>query len=161
MKKALMVLAALPLLIGFTASGLMAQESWFIGLDDYTVGVPSQQQKQATTGILNESSGAGVFRTGMIRDYNLTENSMVVNTQVPGLFGPEQRDIPFQLMDDSTMTICVKGTNECYGAFSGVEALRVLANFDSMEKYAAADKEALIVEDPVTNRIVHVQVNYR
>lgn len=105
-------------------------------------------------------AGEAEFYMGALSGVNPERNEIVVNTEVPGLLGPQTRDVPFRLDRDTTLTVCFESLNACEDLASGERRLQILSNFEELESLAMVDKQVIVVGDPESDRIVHVQIDY-
>lgn len=129
-----------------------AAADWFMGLDDYTAGVPSQMEK--------EGKAAGLFFRGTLASISEESRQVVINTTVPGFFGPQLSNVPFTINDDTTMTICIQSTGKCENAASGTEGWEMLTNVENLTSLSLAKKDVVVVSDPETGRTVHMEILY-
>lgn len=140
-------------------TGAYAEESWFMGLEDYARGVPSQQDKPSIepAGLLPQM-GEGVLFEGDLVSVNPRREEITVWTVVPGILGPERKEIPFRITEDTTFTACTFDMTSCQSLPNGREGLDQLSKID--KDAATLDKSALVVVEFGTGRIVHVQTNH-
>lgn len=144
-------LLMVPLFLGLFATGARAAD-WFMGLEDYSAGVPSQSEKQTVQ---------PVVLSGTLAAFNQEANEILVNTEVAGLLGPQEVTLPYKVGEDTTMDVCVRSTMDCKGAATGTEGLNILASYENITAFSVAKKDVVIIadaEDP--SRIIHVQVEY-
>lgn len=100
------------------------------------------------------------YYTGTLSAINPDKQEIYVNTTVPGLLGPQQRDFPFRVDKDTTMTVCIRSLNACDSRASGIEGWKLLNNLESFTTLSGVRKNVIVVGAPDTNRIVHVQIEY-
>lgn len=148
--KSLKILGFLPLLVALFIGTAFAAEQ-YMGLEDYSMGVPAQSQKALS---------GSVYYTGTLAALDEASHEILVKTTVPGLLGPEETIVPFRINDETTMTICFKSTGECVAATTGSEGWEALKNYEDRSDFALARKDIVLVGDPESDRIVHVQIDY-
>lgn len=101
----------LPFFLALLSTG--AQGYYFGGLDDYAAGVPSQEEKLPFT-----SSGRETLYSGTVADIEPGSRSILVQSRVPGFFGPELVGVPVQMNNTGTVNLCYRDTGECIVAGS-------------------------------------------
>jgi hypothetical protein len=97
---------------------------------------------------------------GDLAALNENNHELLVNTVVPGLLGPEERVVPFRVGDDTTLTVCFEGLNSCESAVTGPEGWDNLMSLERFSTFAGARKNVVVVGDPESDRIVHVEIDY-
>lgn len=112
-----------------------------------------------SSGILG-LEGSGVYYMGTLSGIDLNNDSIIVKTQVPGLFGPQLRDIPFRLSSDTTVTVCFRSINICDTKTSGSEGVDMIASLEGLSSLASVDKNVVVIGEPDTGRVVHVELEY-
>lgn len=110
------------------------------------------------SGIIGE--GEGVYYLGTLTEIDRSSDQIVVRTEVPGLLGPQQADIPFKTSADSTIGVCFQSIYNCESFFASERGWDVLTNLEEISPLASADKRVLIIGNPDTNEVVHIQVLY-
>ncbi len=110
------------------------------------------------SGILGE--GEGVYYMGTLTDIDRASNQLTVRTEVPGLLGPQQADIPFRTSANTTMEVCFQSVLNCEAYFASDRGWDVLSNLEEISPLASSDKRVTIIGNPDTNEVVHVQVLY-
>ncbi|HBG46291.1 MAG TPA: hypothetical protein DDW94_04800 [Deltaproteobacteria bacterium] len=105
-------------------------------------------------------NGEGVYYIGTLSDINVIDNEFVVRTEVPGLLGPQQADVPFKTSADSTISVCFRSALNCESHFAGDTGWDVLRNIEDITPLASSDKRVLIIGNPETNEVLHVQILY-
>src|SRR3972149_1309550 len=110
------------------------------------------------SGIIGE--GEGVYYLGTLTDVDRASNQLVVRTEGPGRLGPQQADIPFRTSADTTIGVCFQSIVNCESFFASERGWDVLSNLEDISPLASGDKRVLIIGNPDTNEVVHVQVLY-
>lgn len=152
--KVFKALALAPLLAVFVATGVMAR--------DYGAksGGAQQQQQMQQSMPGQPVSGEVLFFAGTLTSYDPMRQEFLVRTEVPGLLGPQIRDVPFRADQDTTVTICFKSINLCDGKSTGPEGIQMLSSLEGFTSLASVKKNVVVVGDPASNRVVHVQIEY-
>lgn len=146
--KLLMPLAVAALMV--TGAGA-AGHFTFMGLEDYEKGVPSQVERS------DDAAAISGTLTGLDHE----NREILVRTEVPGIFGPQEAETPFRINDDTTITICVKSLEECVSKPDGQTGWESLSSFEDRASLALAEKKVTIISDPDDpSRVVHVQIDY-
>ena len=104
--------------------------------------------------------GEGVYYFGSLTSIDPASSQFVVKTEVPGLLGPQRADVAFNTTADTTMSICFKSLNACDMYFTDREGWNALDNLRSISSLEAADKSVIVIGNPETNEVVHVQILY-
>jgi len=104
--------------------------------------------------------GEGVYYIGSLTSIDPASSQLTVKTQVPGLLGPQTADVAFNTSADTTMSICFKSLNACDMYFADQDGWKALDNLESVSSLAAADKRVIVIGNPQTNEVVHVQILY-
>lgn len=104
--------------------------------------------------------GEGVYYFGSLTSIDPSTGQFVVNTEVPGLLGPQSADVAFNTSADTTMSICFKSLNACDTYFTDREGWNALNNLQSLSSLASADKQVIVIGNPDTSEVVHVQILY-
>lgn len=126
-------------------------------------GMTQQQQQpmgQAQTTNQYLSQYGQIFFTGSLTSIDLNRQELLVNTQVPGLLGPQNRDIPVKVTEDTTMSICFKSMNWCDSVPVGRDGLQLVSALENFTNLSSVRKNVIVVGEPDSGRIVHVQVEY-
>lgn len=140
---------------GIAGEGLIMsgkEDSTFMGLEAYEQGVPSQRE----TSIDEEQA---VFYAGALTSVN-PDGTLMVRLSVPGVSGPTSWDVPFKIGKDTTMTICYKSVASCDSSTNALEELKTLAGLENLSGFSEAEKDVVIVNNPDTGEVVHVQIVY-
>jgi len=100
-------LLILPFFILLLASPAPAY--YFGGLEDYAAGVPSQNDKpslfdQSRGDILYETFYAGSFNT-----LDAENQALILDSEVPGILGPDSVSVPVTVSSDAVVDYCVGG----------------------------------------------------
>lgn len=104
--------------------------------------------------------GEGVYYFGSLTSIDPAFSQFVVKTEVPGLLGPQSADVAFNTAADTTMSICFKSLNACDTYFTDQEGWKALNNLQSISSLAAAEKRVIVIGNPETNEVVHIQILY-
>ncbi len=104
--------------------------------------------------------GEGVYYIGSLTSIDPASGQLTVKTQVPGLLGPQTADVAFNTSADTTMTICFKSLNSCDMYFADQDGWKALDNLQSISSLSAAEKRVIVIGNPQTNEVVHVQIIY-
>ncbi len=104
--------------------------------------------------------GEGVYYFGSLTSIDPASNQLTAKTQVPGLLGPQNADVAFNTSPDTTMSICFKSLNACDMYFADRDGWNALNNLQSISSLSAADKRVIVIGNPETNQVVHVQILY-
>ena len=110
------------------------------------------------SGILGE--GEGVYYLGTLTGIDRSSNQLIVRTEVPGLLGPQRADIPFRTSADTTIGICFQSALNCETYFASERGWDVLSNLEDISPLASSDKRVVVIGNPDTNEVIHVQVLY-
>lgn len=121
---------------------------------------PQEQMAAPEEMIPQEELGQVVFFTGELTALNDSGQEILVKSEVPGLLGPEEMIVPFRINDDTTVTVCVRSTEQCDSAAIGSEGWKILKDYENRSDFATAKKDVVIIGDPDSDRTVHVQVEY-
>ncbi len=116
------------------------------------------QQPQAVPG--QPITGEALYFAGTLTSFDPMRQEFLVRTEVPGLLGPQIRDVPFRADQDTTVTICFKSINLCDSKSTGPEGIQMLNSLEGFSSLASVKKNVVVVGDPASNRVVHVQVEY-
>ncbi|MBI5642017.1 MAG: hypothetical protein HY954_00930 [Deltaproteobacteria bacterium] len=160
--KMLKGLALVPLMVALLATGAMAKGYGAKG------GGASEQhpgQSMITPGEKTSpeqfSKMEGVeFFTGRLTSIDPSGQELLVRTEVPGLLGPQTRDVPFRIDQDTTMNVCFESVGICDSRSNGKDGMRLLSSLEDLNSLASVDKDVIVVGDPDSNRIIHVQIKY-
>lgn len=165
----LKTLGFVPLLFALLLTGAMARE-YGKGMPQQTMPDQSQswqQQSQDRFGGLSRygsgslgPEGSGMFYMGTLSGLDPNNQAIIVRTQVPGLFGPQLRDVPFTVSNDTTVTVCFKSINICDTKTSGSEGINMISSLEGLNSLASVDKNIVIIGEPETGRVVHVELEY-
>ncbi len=121
---------------------------------------PSREMMPPESAVpMRQEAGAEYF-AGTLSGIISEKHQIVVNTEVPGLLGAQTRDVPFTLDRDSTVTVCFKSINSCDGLDPGEGRWQTLASLEGLDSFNKVDRNAIVVGDPESDRIVHVQIEY-
>jgi len=104
--------------------------------------------------------GEGVYYFGSLTSIDSSTGQFVVNTEVPGLLGPQSADVAFNTSAGTTMSICFKSLNACDTYFTDQDGWKALNNLQSISSLAAAEKRVIVIGNPETSEVVHVQILY-
>lgn len=110
------------------------------------------------SGVVGE--GEGVYYMGTLSDIDPERNELVMKTEVPGLLGPQLADVPFQTGADTTIGVCFRSIYNCESFFAAERGWEILSNIEEIGPIAEEDKRVLLIGNPDTNEVVHVQVLY-
>lgn len=124
------------------------------GLEAYEEGVPSQSEM-----VVNHEESALYYR-GTLESVNTADNLVMVRLAVPGLKGISFWDVPFDITSDTTMTICTRSLPSCESTGNAISELGTLAGLQTRSDFNAATKDVVIVNNPDTGEVVHIEVNY-
>lgn len=159
------VLGLVPLLFALLVTGAVARDYGKSG--SMLPGAGSGMIKQQPMGVqpLPQSGmlggrGEGVYYQGTLTSINPDANQFTIRTQVPGLLGPQAADVSFTTNPDTTMTICFRSINACDTYFAGERGWDVLSSLEDIDSLASLDKNVLVIGNPDTNEVVHVQIDY-
>lgn len=166
--KTFKALAIVPALVLLLAAGAVAR--------DYGKSGRMTQPMQPGTGMMQQQQqfpgpdmkfgsgqlgqGEGVWYYGTLTSLNPAANEIVINTTVPGLLGAQRADVPFSTSPDTTLSICFRSLNACDTYFAGENGWDVLSSLQSMSSLSGANNRALVIGNPDTNQVVHVQIEY-
>lgn len=128
----------------------------------YSKGMAPDEKMGAASEEMVPSSESGpvTFFTGTFVALNDANQELLVRTEVPGIFGPEEMVAPFRIGDDTTISVCFKSLQECDSAAIGSEGWNILKTFEDRSDFSLANKNVVIVGDPESDRVVHVQIEY-
>lgn len=104
--------------------------------------------------------GEGVYYYGSLSSIDPASNAFVVKTEVPGLLGPQTADVTFNTTANTTMSICFRSTNACDMYFADQQGWSALNNLQNISSLQAAEKQVIVIGNPDTNEVVHVQILY-
>lgn len=148
------------LMIMLLASGVMAK-GYGKGTAGGAMGGGVSQMQPGVSQLPSFGGGQDmVFYTGKVSNFNLDNQEIILSTEVPGLLGPQTRDVPFKLDRDSTLTICFRSINACESSATASEGWDMISSLNKFSSIAGADKSAIVIGDPATGRVVHVQIDY-
>lgn len=156
------VLGIIPLLVALMITGASAQMGGGFHGDmqqDQTMQQNQQIMPPSYTQIPTDHGRVAVY-TGTLSSIDSSRQELYIRTQVPGLFGPQMRDVPFRVSDDTTMTICFRSLNQCESRATGSSGWSLLSSLESVGAFSSARKNVIVVSEPVTGNVVHVQIDY-
>ncbi|MDO8426803.1 MAG: hypothetical protein Q7T24_04750 [Deltaproteobacteria bacterium] len=122
--------------------------------------MPQQQQMQERQGMPGAIPGQALYFSGSLTSFDPIRQEILIRTEVPGLLGPQAREVPFRVDQDTTMTICFRSINLCDSRTTGPEGVQMLNNLEGFTSLASVKKNVVVVGDPESNRVVHVQIEY-
>lgn len=168
--KTLKTLGFAPLMLSLVlATGAFAREYGKSGVMTQPMRQPEAQIMQpralALPGVGQVGSGQlgqgeGVYYFGSLTSIDSTAGQFVVNTEVPGLLGPQSADVAFNTSASTTMSICFKSLNACDTYFTDQDGWKALNNLQSISSLASAEKRVIVIGNPATSEVVHVQILY-
>ncbi len=96
---------------------------------------------------------------GRLAGVNVGRRQILLDTFVPGLMGPSERIVPFNISNDTTISLCFKSTGTCESGLIGRAGLASVGMVD--EQLPSVAKNTVVVGDPaIQGRVVHVQITY-
>lgn len=104
--------------------------------------------------------GQAIFFSGTLSSLDKANRDLIVNTEVPGLLGPQRKDVPVRISNDTTMSICFKSANSCNSFALGEEGWNMLSALETYSNLSSVQKDVIVVGEPDTGRIIHVEVDY-
>lgn len=152
--KFLKILGLVPLMIAFSFTAALANHC-VLGS---TAAEQINQIKLRHT--LSAQLGEVSAFTGAFTKLNDKNHEIMVKTIVPGLLGPMAKEVPFKIDDDTTMTICAKSTNQCNTSPTGIIGWKMITSLEHIPYFQKAKKDIVVIKDPESNHIVHVQIEY-
>lgn len=120
--------------------------------------MPLPGHGQFGSGQLGE--GEGVYYYGTLSSIDAASNQIVVRTEVPGLLGPQTADVTFNTTPSTTLSVCFQSTNACDMYMADQQGWSALNNLQSVPGLASAQKQVIVIGNPDTSEVVHVQVLY-
>lgn len=161
--KFLKIVALVPMIVALLSTGAFAKGYGKSGAAPF--GGAQSGQSMITPGALltpeqMQSMGNIEVFQGSLSSLDMETSQLMIKTQVPGLLGPQERDVPFRIDRDTTINICFQSINRCDSHAIGTVGFEKLAQLNEFESLASVDKNVIIVGDPEANRVVHVQVEY-
>ncbi|MBI2401028.1 MAG: hypothetical protein HYV23_08260, partial [Deltaproteobacteria bacterium] len=162
--KTLKTLWFVPLMLSFVlATGAFAREYGKSGAMTQPMRQPQAQMTQPQAMPLPGSGqigsgqlgqGEGVYYFGSLTSIDPANNQLIVNTEVPGLLGPQSADVAFNTSSDTTMSICFKSLNSCDTYFTDREGWNALNNLQNISSLSAANKQVIVIGNPETSEVV-------
>lgn len=161
--KFMKIVALVPMIVALLATGAMAKGYGKSTMAPYG-GAQSDQSMispgQRLTPEQVESMGNTEVFLGSLSSIERESGQLMVKTQVPGLLGPQERDVPFKIDRDTTINICFQSIDRCDSHAIGTAGFEKLAQLSEIESLASVEKDVIVIGDPETGRVVHVQVEY-
>lgn len=108
-----------------------------------------------------QQMGTAQFFTGTFSGMNDESRQIYVRSEVPGLLGPQEMVLPFNISDNTSLTVCLKSIKECdSSAIGGSEGWNILKTFEDRSDFSVANKNVVVVTNPETGQPVHVMIEY-
>lgn len=104
--------------------------------------------------------GEGAYYYGSLTAIDQASSQIIVKTQVPGLLGPQTADAAFNTTPSTTLSVCFRSTGACDAYFADQQGWNALANLQKVPALTAAQKQVIVVGNPNTSEVLHVQITY-